>query len=127
MEEVLKLPRGKDMKEMMAGVKCLHRLSKVPKKNLISLEVASHIDCCIDFLKDNNLKVSQGTPQSLAFATMLSGEHFKIHFNALVLVVVDRLGDAKQPIRDATRRLLLTLMEVLLSIIACSKKSCDFS
>ncbi|KAE8728725.1 d-3-phosphoglycerate dehydrogenase [Hibiscus syriacus] len=35
-----------------------------------------------------------------------------LYFNALVPAVVERLGDAKQPVRDAARRLLLTLMEV---------------
>ncbi|KAK4281371.1 hypothetical protein QN277_012874 [Acacia crassicarpa] len=112
MEEALELARTKDTKERMAGVERLHQLLEASRKSLTSSEVTSLVDCCLDLLKDNNFRVSQGALQSLASAAVLSGEHFKLHFNALVPAVVDRLGDAKQPVRDAARRLLLTLMEV---------------
>ncbi|KAI4300112.1 hypothetical protein L6164_033526 [Bauhinia variegata] len=112
MEEALELARAKDTKERMAGVERLHQLFEASRKSLTSSEVTSLIDCCMDLLKDNNFKVSQGALQSLASAAVLSGEHFKLHFNALVPAIVNRLGDAKQPVRDAARRLLLTLMEV---------------
>ncbi|KAE9590984.1 putative CLASP domain-containing protein [Lupinus albus] len=88
MEEALELARAKDTKERMAGVERLHQLLEASRK------------------------ISQGALQALASAVVLSGEHFKLHFNSLVPAVVDRLGDAKQPVRDAARRLLLTLMEV---------------
>lgn len=114
MEEALELARAKDTKERMAGVERLHQLLEASRKSLTSAEVTSLVDCCLDLLKDNNFKVSQGALQSLASAAVLSGEHFKLHFNALVPAVVERLGDAKQPVRDAARRLLLTLMEVIL-------------
>ncbi|CAL5349950.1 unnamed protein product [Camellia sinensis] len=84
---------------------------KPSKKSLSSLEVTSLVDCCLDLLKDNNFRVSQGALQALASAAVLSDEHLKLHFNALVPATVERLGDAKQPVRDAARRLLLTLME----------------
>ncbi|KAF7804570.1 CLIP-associated protein-like isoform X1 [Senna tora] len=112
MEEALELARAKDTKERMAGVERLYQLLEASRKSLTSSEVTSLVDCCLDLLKDNNFKVSQGALQALASAAVLSGEHFKLHFNALVPAVVDRLGDAKQPVRDAARRLLLTLMEV---------------
>lgn len=112
MEEALELARAKDTKERMAGVERLHQLLEASRKSLTGAEVTSLVDCCLDLLKDNNFKVSQGALQSLASAAVLSGEHFKLHFNALVPAVVERLGDAKQPVRDAARRLLLTLMEV---------------
>ncbi|XP_054805002.1 CLIP-associated protein isoform X2 [Prosopis cineraria] len=112
MEEALELARTKDTKERMAGVERLHQLLESSRKSLTSSEVTSLVDCCLDLLKDNNFRVSQGALQSLASAAVLSGEHFKLHFNALVPAVVDRLGDSKQPVRDAARRLLLTLMEV---------------
>lgn len=112
MEEALELARTKDTKERMAGVERLHQLLEASRKSLTSSEVTSLVDCCLDLLKDNNFRVSQGALQALASAAVLSGEHFKLHFNALVPAVVDRLGDAKQPVRDAARRLLLTLMEV---------------
>lgn len=114
MEEALELARAKDTKERMAGVERLHQLLEASRKSLTGAEVTSLVDCCLDLLKDNNFKVSQGALQSLASAAVLSGEHFKLHFNALVPAVVERLGDAKQPVRDAARRLLLTLMEVIL-------------
>ncbi|QHN85814.1 CLIP-associated protein [Arachis hypogaea] len=112
MEEALELARAKDTKERMAGVERLHQVLESSRKALTSSEVTSLVDSCMDLLKDNNFRVSQGALQSLASAAVLSGDHFKLHFNALLPAVVDRLGDAKQPVRDAARRLLLTLMEV---------------
>ncbi|CAJ2651628.1 unnamed protein product [Trifolium pratense] len=96
----------------MAGVDRLHQVLEASRKSLSSTEVTSLVDCCLDLLKDSSFRVTQGALQALASASVLSGDHFKLHFNALVPAVVDRLGDAKQPVRDAARRLLLTLMEV---------------
>ncbi|KAL5990267.1 hypothetical protein ACLOJK_011164 [Asimina triloba] len=112
MEEALELARAKDTKERMAGVEHLHQLLEASRKSLSSSEVTALVDCCMDLLKDNNFRISQGALQALASAAVLSGEHLKLHFNALVPAAVERLGDAKQPVRDAARRLLLTLMEV---------------
>lgn len=112
MEEALELARAKDTKERMAGVERLYQLLESSRKSLTSSEVTTLVDSCYDLLKDNNFRISQGALQALASAAILSGEHFKLHFNALLPAVVDRLGDAKQPVRDAARRLLLTLMEV---------------
>ncbi|XP_068664574.1 CLIP-associated protein-like [Aristolochia californica] len=112
MEEALEMARAKDTKERMAGVERLHQLLEATRKSLSSAETTSLVDCCLDLLRDNNFRVSQGALQALASAAVLSGEHLKLHFNALVPAVVERLGDGKQPVRDAARRLLLTLMEV---------------
>ncbi|KAL0437301.1 UNVERIFIED_CONTAM: CLIP-associated protein [Sesamum radiatum] len=120
MEEALELARAKDTKERMAGVERLHQLLEASRKSLTPSEVTSLVDVCLDLLKDNNFRVSQGALQALASAAVLAGEHLKLHFNALVPAVVERLGDAKQPVRDAARRLLLTLMEAchLLSFLS---------
>ncbi|KAM7265218.1 hypothetical protein ACFE04_002901 [Oxalis oulophora] len=112
MEEALEQARGKDTKERMAAVERLHQLLEASRKSLTSSETTSLIDCCLDLTKDNNFKVSQGSLQALASAAVLSGQHFKLHFNAILPPVVERLGDAKQPVRDAANRLLITLMEV---------------
>ncbi|KAH7862848.1 hypothetical protein Vadar_010223 [Vaccinium darrowii] len=112
MEEALEAARAKDTKERMAGVERLHQLLEASRKSLSSSEVTSLVDCCLDLLKDTNFRVSEGALQCLATAAVLSGDHFKLHFNALVPATVERLGDGKQPVRDAARRLLLTLMEV---------------
>ncbi|KAK4773433.1 hypothetical protein SAY87_028452 [Trapa incisa] len=112
MEEALELARAKDTKERMAGVERLHQLLEASRKSLSASETTSLVDCCMDLLKDSNFRVSQGALQALASAAVLSGENLKLHFNALVPAVVERLGDPKQPVRDAARRLLLTLMEV---------------
>lgn len=112
------MSRSKDTKERMAGVERLHQLLEASRKSLSSTEVNALVDCCLDLLKDNNFRVSQGALLSLSSAVVLSGEHFKLHFNALVPAIVERLGDSKQPVRDAARRLLLTLMEVYIMIIA---------
>lgn len=113
MEEALELARAKDTKERMAGVERLHQLLEASRKGLSAAEATSLVDCCLDLLRDNNFRVSQGALQALASAAVLSGEHLKLHFNALVPAAVERLGDGKQPVRDAARRLLLTLMEVI--------------
>jgi CLIP-associating protein 1/2 len=112
MEEALEKARSKDTKERMAGVERLHQLLESSSKTLSSSEVTSLVDCCLDLLKDNNFRVSQGALLALASAAVLSGDHLKLHFNALLPAVVERLGDGKQPVRDSARRLLLTLMEV---------------
>ncbi|KAL2482256.1 CLIP-associated protein [Forsythia ovata] len=103
MEEALELARSKDTKERMAGLERLHQLLEAFRKSLPSSEVTSLVDVCLDLLKDNNFRVSQGALQALASAAVLFREHLKLHFNALVPVVVERLGDAKQRVRDAAR------------------------
>ena len=90
----------------------LHQLLEASRKSLSPSEVTSLVDSCLDLLKDSNFRVSQGALQALASAAVLAGEHLKLHLNALVPAVVERLGDSKQPVRDAARRLLTTLMEV---------------
>uniref|UniRef100_A0A1J3HM77 CLIP-associated protein n=3 Tax=Noccaea TaxID=290573 RepID=A0A1J3HM77_NOCCA len=112
MEEALEMARAKDTKERMAAVERLHQLLEASRKSLSPAEVTSLVDCCLDLLKDSNFRVSQGALQALASAAVLAGEHLKLHLNALVPAVVERLGDSKQPVRDAARRLLTTLMEV---------------
>ncbi|GER24978.1 CLIP-associating family protein [Striga asiatica] len=119
MEEALELARAKDTKERMAGVERLYQLLEASRKVLSPSEVTSLVDVCLDLLNDGNFRVSQGALQALASAVVLSGDHFKLHFNALVPAVVERLGDAKQPVRDAARRLLLTLMEIHLLCRIC--------
>lgn len=74
--------------------------------------MSSLVDASISLLKDNNFKVAQGALQALASAAALAGDHLKLHFNALLPATVERLGDGKQPVRDAGRRFLLSLMEV---------------
>lgn len=106
------MAKAKDTKERMAGVEWLHELLEASRKSLSSSEVTALIDCCMDLLKDNNFRVSQGALQVLSSAVVLSGEYFKLHFNGLVPAVVEKLGDGKQPVRDAARQLLVTLMEV---------------
>lgn len=106
------MARSKDTKERMAGVERLHEVLEASRKSLSAADVTSLVDCCLDLMKDNNFRVSQGALQALSSAAVLSGEHLKLHFNGLVPAVVERLGDGKQPVRDAARQLLITLMEV---------------
>ncbi|XP_039116777.1 CLIP-associated protein-like isoform X3 [Dioscorea cayenensis subsp. rotundata] len=112
MEEVLEMARVKDTKERMAAVERLHQYLESSRKHLSSAEVTALVDCCLDLFKDHNFRVSQGALQALSSAAVLSGEHLKIHFNGLVPAVVERLGDGKQPVRDAARQLFITLMEI---------------
>ncbi|XP_056169276.1 CLIP-associated protein-like [Syzygium oleosum] len=112
MEEALELARAKDPKERLAAVERLYQLLEASRKSLSAPETSSLVGCCLDLLGDGNFRVCEGSLQALASAAVLSGEHLKLHLNALVPAVVERLGDGKQPVRDAARRLLLTLMEV---------------
>ncbi|XP_031405587.1 CLIP-associated protein-like isoform X2 [Punica granatum] len=112
MEEALELARSKGANDRMAGVERLLELLEASRRSLSASETTSLVDCCLDLLRDVNFRVSQGALQALASAAVLSAEHLQLHLSALVPAVVERLGDSKQPVRDASRRLLLTLMEV---------------
>ncbi|XP_042422440.1 CLIP-associated protein-like [Zingiber officinale] len=112
MEEALEMVRVKDTKERMAGVERLRQVLEATTRSLSAAEVTALVDSCMDLLKDSNFRVSQGALQGLSAAAVLSGENLKLHFNGLVPAVVERLGDGKQPVRDAARQLLITLMEV---------------
>ncbi|PWA86809.1 armadillo-type fold, CLASP N-terminal domain protein [Artemisia annua] len=95
MEEALEMARAKDTKERLAGVERLHELLEASRKSLTSSEVTALVDTCLDLLKDNNnFRVSQGGLMALDSAAVLSGEHLKLHFNALVPATVERLGDS---------------------------------
>ncbi|PNT69074.1 CLIP-associated protein isoform X2 [Brachypodium distachyon] len=113
MEAALEAARSKDTKERLAGVERLHEaLEAAARRGLTAVEVTSLVDTCMDLTKDANFRVAQGGLNALSAAAVLAGDHFKIHLNALVPAAVERLGDGKQPVRDASRQLLVTLMEV---------------
>ncbi|CAN6228765.1 unnamed protein product [Urochloa humidicola] len=113
MEAALEAARAKDTKERLAGVERLHEaLDAAARRGLMSAEVTALVDTCMDLTRDANFRIAQGGLQALSAAAVVAGEHFKIHLNALVPAAVERLGDGKQPVRDAARQLLITLMEV---------------
>ncbi|XP_062219673.1 CLIP-associated protein-like [Phragmites australis] len=122
MEAALEAARAKDTKERLAGVERLHEaLEAAARRGLTVAEVASLVDTCMDLTRDGNFRVAQGGLQALSAAAVLAGDHFKIHLNALVPAAVERLGDGKQPVRDAARQLLVTLMEVSLPTIVVER------
>lgn len=113
MEAALEAARAKDAKERLAGVERLHEaLEAAARRGLSAGEVTSLVDTCMDLVSDGNFRIAQGGLQALSAAAVLAGDHFKIHLNALVPAAVERLGDGKQPVREAARQLLVTLMEV---------------
>jgi CLIP-associating protein 1/2 len=114
MEAALEAARAKDTKERLAGVERLHEaLEAAARRGQLSAgEVASVVDTCMGLARDGNFRIAQGGLQALSAAAVLAGGHFKIHLNALVPAAVERLGDGKQPVREAARQLLVTLMEV---------------
>ncbi|VAI47189.1 unnamed protein product [Triticum turgidum subsp. durum] len=113
MEAALEAARSKDTKERLAGVERLHEaLEAAARRGLTAAEVTALVDTCMDLTRDANFRVAQGGLHALSAAAVLAGDHFKIHLNALVPAAVERLGDGKQPVRDASRQLLVTLMEV---------------
>ncbi|TVU29212.1 hypothetical protein EJB05_20770 [Eragrostis curvula] len=113
MEAALKAARAKGTNERLAGVERLHEaLDAAARRGLTAAEVTSLVDTCMDLTGDGNFRVAQGGLQALSAAAVLAGDHFKVHLNELVPAAVERLGDGKQPVRDAARQLLVTLMEV---------------
>ncbi len=117
MEEAIAQLQAKDTKERMAGVERLQVLLEQSRKSLSPTEVGNLVDASVSLLKDHNFRVCEGALQALASAAALAGEHLKVHFNALLPLIVERLGDGKQPVRDAGRRLLLALMEVFIVLL----------
>lgn len=117
MEDAIEQLQARDPKERLAGVEKLQTLLDQSRRSLSANEVQNLVDASISALRDNNFKVCQGTLHALASAAAVAGEHLKVHFNQLVPAVVERLGDSKQTVRDAGRRLLLAFMEV-----SCSQK-----
>ncbi|XP_073388615.1 CLIP-associated protein isoform X1 [Physcomitrium patens] len=112
MDEALEQLQRGDTKDRLAGVERLQRLLEQSQKSLSEKEVMALVDASTVLLKDNNFKVCQGTLHLLTLAAVMSGEYLRVHYNQLVPAVVERLGDNKQTVRDASRRLLLALMEV---------------
>jgi CLIP-associating protein 1/2 len=105
--------RTKDTKERLAGVERLHEaLDAAARRGLTAAEVTELVDTCVDLTRDANFRIAQGGLQALSAAAVVAGDHFKIHLNGLVPAAVERLGDGKQPVREAARQLLITLMEV---------------
>ncbi|GJN27096.1 hypothetical protein PR202_gb15085 [Eleusine coracana subsp. coracana] len=124
MEAALEAARAKDTKERLAGVERLHEaLDAAARRGLTAAEVTALVDTCMDLTRDANFRVAQGGLQALSAAAVVAGEHFKIHLNGLVPAAVERLGDGKQPVREAARQLLVTLMEKLcaLELESCSE------
>jgi CLIP-associating protein 1/2 len=124
MEECFVLLRSKDTKERLQALVRAQNLAE----HLDLGEVTELTDISLDLLKDNNFKVCLGILLVLTKAVSNSGDHFKHQLNSLLPSVVERLGDGKQPVREAGRRLLLALMEVsaqlesaaLDSVLMCS-------
>lgn len=122
MEEVIDKMTRRDTKERLLGVERLQTFLDRSQKSLSTNEVLNLVDASMPLLRDNNHKVCQGILHALTSATTLSGEHFKLHFNQLVPAIIERLGDSKQSVRDASRRLLLAFMEVFMHFIVVGKK-----
>ncbi|GJN15655.1 hypothetical protein PR202_gb02589 [Eleusine coracana subsp. coracana] len=43
------------------------------------------VDTCMDLTRDANFRLAQGGLQALSATAVVTGEHFKIHLNGLVL------------------------------------------
>ena len=114
MEEALKQLQGGNTKDRLAGIERVQNFLDQSQKNLSEKEVMNLVDASSVLLKNNNFKVCQGTLHLLTLVVAMSGEYLKAHINQLVPIVVERLGDSKQIVRDAGCRLLLVLMEVFL-------------
>ncbi|OWM71215.1 hypothetical protein CDL15_Pgr011342 [Punica granatum] len=111
MEEALELLRSKGAHDRMAGRERLLELPKASRRSLSTSETTSLVDCCLDLLRDANFR-------ALASAAVLSAKHLQLHLSALISAIVERLGDSKQPVKDFSRRLLLTLIVVVPSLFA---------
>jgi CLIP-associating protein 1/2 len=89
------------MKGQLHGVEHLHKaLDAVAWRGLTPAEVASLV---VDLTGDDNFYAVQGGLHAL-----FTDDHFKVHLNALVPVVVERLGNGKHLIRHTAQQLLIT-------------------
>lgn len=113
MDRALDQARSDDPKVRLAALDRLHSLLDASTKPLSAPDMAALVTQCLEALGvESDSREALRALQCLALAAVISGDVMKIHFEALLPVVVERLGDQLKSLRDAARGLLLTLMEV---------------
>eukprot|EP00898_Chlorokybus_atmophyticus_P009129 jgi/Chlat1/9217/Chrsp98S08480 len=118
MDSALALVFEKDTKKRLQGVGELQELLCKNGASSASLFAPSNfpalLEALLPLLKDNNFRVCEGALLVIKSLLPRTGEAtVRSQLTKLLPPVVERLGDGKQPVRDAGRRLLLLLMQVV--------------
>jgi hypothetical protein len=91
----------------------------VSGKELSADESMSLVQLCTDLLKDSDSSVSRGALDALSFIMALSAgadQGLMAQLNGMTPMVLERLGDESNHVREASRRFLVSLMEVYFNI-----------
>ncbi|KAL3837045.1 hypothetical protein ACJMK2_022432 [Sinanodonta woodiana] len=81
-----------------------------PRSSLQCDSFDAVIEGLLGWVNSSNYKISINGLEVLCLLVDRMGEDFKPHINNLLTVVVDRLGDAKDQVREQAQQLLLKLM-----------------
>ena len=73
-------------------------------------EAAKMSDATAQLLKENNFKVCVAALNAACLGVSGAPDAFRHHVPLFLPAVFDRLGDLKAPVREAARKLLVTLM-----------------
>ena len=119
MDELLESARSADPANQAAVMQQIDQfLAKwhVSGKELSVDESISLVQLCTDLLKDSDSSVSRGALDALSFIMALSAggadQRLMARLDGMTPVVLERLGDESHHVREASRRFLVSLMEV---------------
>lgn len=88
-------------------------------KELSANESISLVQLCTDLLKDADSSVSRGALDALSFVMALSAgadQRLMAQLDGMTPMVLEKLGDESNHVREASRRFLVSLMEVYIHI-----------
>ncbi|XP_052686099.1 CLIP-associating protein 1-like isoform X20 [Crassostrea angulata] len=81
-----------------------------PHSSLTCPEMDEFIGGLVGWVNCSNYKISMNGLEILCLMVDRMGEDFKIHVSSVLPAVVDRLGDAKDQVREMAQQLLLKIM-----------------
>jgi hypothetical protein len=120
MDELLESARSGDSVDRVAVMHNIDQLLAkwhVSGKELSADESKLLVQHCTNLLKDSDSSVSRGALDALSFLMALSAgadQRLMAQLDGLTLIVLERLGDESNHVREASRRFMVSLMEVYL-------------
>eukprot|EP00899_Mesostigma_viride_P020764 jgi/Mesvir1/2868/Mv13951-RA.2 len=113
MDDILKQLDSKEPRVRQNGVNALQQFVELESITFPPNHVKALVDASFMLLKETNFRITQGFLLAFAAALPKIGDAISRYIQSLIAPVIDKLGDSKQPVREATRRFLISLMEVL--------------
>ncbi|OTF70251.1 CLASP N terminal domain containing protein, partial [Euroglyphus maynei] len=96
-------------KKLQIGTDLLNYLNI--EENTIECEhIGAFIDSIIHWLNNSNFKVAQSGLEILAHLAIRMKENLKPYLSSIIGPSIDRLGDAKECVREQAKTLLIKLM-----------------